>query len=78
MYVEFLPEHLNTLYQHKCVHPTDRFVHRRYDHLEGRLFVDRVDAKSLEKIRGKLAAMEDGFAAASPGVAIQRIDPPKA
>jgi hypothetical protein len=46
--------------------------------LQGVLYHDRMKSAELEKIRLELVALEEAFAAANPGVAIQRVPPPAA
>lgn len=44
--------------------------------VQGVLYHDRMKPSELEKVRPQLAALEEAFIAAHPGVEVQRVPPP--
>jgi peptide deformylase len=50
----------------------------RTAHLQGILFHDRMKREVVDSVRSSLVALEDSYAAAHPGVKIQRVPAPKA
>lgn len=50
-----------------------RIFQHEYDHLQGTLFCDRMEAKALGAVKQELVAMEEKYIQANPGAAIQRL-----
>jgi peptide deformylase len=50
-----------------------RIFQHEYDHLQGKLFCDRMEPQVLEKVRSTLIAMEDTYLTNNPGTLIKRI-----
>lgn len=50
-----------------------RIFQHEYDHLQGKLFCDRMEPKALEDARPKLVAMEEVYLKNNPDAIIKRV-----
>jgi peptide deformylase len=50
-----------------------RIFQHEYDHLDGRLFHDRMQAEVLQGVKQQLVELEEEWLAAHPGAEVQRV-----